>query len=259
MPYEAHSELITPPDETIIWRYLNIAKLLDLFERRVLWFARVDTFEDPLEGTHTDAEIEYLRSRPNLPAPFPSMEEQYVSMTKMFRQTMFVNCWRSAPSESMAMWDIYGKGGEVVAIKSTIGRLKESLATHPLNVFIGNVKYVDWGQLSWHMNALAMVMRKGSSYEHEREVRAVVWGIGPQGGEPPIVSSSFTDEGRYVFHGPLGLEIAIEPERLIAEIMIGPREQAMLQKLLGPVLRRYNLEIPVTASDRLKPRHTDRL
>jgi hypothetical protein len=55
MPYEVHPELETPPDDTILWRYLSFVKLVDLLERHRLWFARVDTFEDPLEGTHTDA------------------------------------------------------------------------------------------------------------------------------------------------------------------------------------------------------------
>jgi hypothetical protein len=39
MPYEAHPELETPPDDTTLWRYLNFVKLMDMLERRQLWFA----------------------------------------------------------------------------------------------------------------------------------------------------------------------------------------------------------------------------
>ena len=256
MPYEVHPELDTPPDDTVIWRYLNFVKLMDLLERRLLWFARVDTFEDPLEGTHTDAEVEYLKALPPPPSPVKgfTLEKQYVGITQMFRETMFVNCWRAATTESMAMWDIYGKGSGVVAIKSTVGRLKEMLNTYSRKVFIGLVKYVEWNEAAWNLNALAMVMRKDRSYEHEQELRAVLWGLSIEG-DSPIASYSFSSEGKYLFHGPSGIEIPCDPEKLVVEIMIGPREQEMFQKVLDPVLRRYGLSVAVTASDRLKARH----
>jgi hypothetical protein len=47
MPYEIHPKLTTPPDDAVLWRYLDFAKFLDMLERRVLWFAGADTFEDP--------------------------------------------------------------------------------------------------------------------------------------------------------------------------------------------------------------------
>lgn len=257
MPYEVHPELATPPDDTILWRYLDFVKLMDLIERRRLWFARVDTFEDPLEGTHTDAEVEYLRAQPPPPSPVKdfTLEAQYVGMTRMYRQTMYVNCWRAAPAESMAMWDIYGKGAGVVAIKSTVGRLKETLSAFPRKVFLGRVKYVDWDEIAWHLNALAMVMRKDRSYEYEQEMRAVLWGLGV-GGDSPIAAYSFSPEGKYVFHGPVGLEIPCDPEKLITEIMIGPREQQMFVKVLEPILQRFGSVIPVTVSNRLTVRQS---
>jgi hypothetical protein len=172
----------------------------------------------------------------------------------MYRETMYVNCWRAAVTESMAMWNIYGKGCGVVAIKSTIGRFKETLSAHPRKVFIGRVEYVEWSEVAWRLNALPMVMRKDRSYEHEQELRAVLWGLGV-GSELPIVSYSFSPEGEYIIHGPPGIEISCDPEKLVTEIIIGPREQKMFEKVLDPVLRRYGLAIPVTASDRLNARH----
>ncbi len=69
MPLEPHSDLILPPDGTLLWRYLDFAKFMHLLESRSLWFPRTDQFEDPLEGTFTDAEIEHLQSLfANLPA-----------------------------------------------------------------------------------------------------------------------------------------------------------------------------------------------
>ncbi len=62
MPLELHRDLILPPDATTLWRYMGFAKFIDLLETQTLWFPRTDQFEDPLEGTYTDAEIEHLRS-----------------------------------------------------------------------------------------------------------------------------------------------------------------------------------------------------
>ena len=38
-------------DSTIIWRYLDLAKFLDLLENQFLFFCRADKFSDPLEGS----------------------------------------------------------------------------------------------------------------------------------------------------------------------------------------------------------------
>jgi hypothetical protein len=256
MPYEAHSELETPPDDTVLWRYLSFVKFMDLIERRHLWFARLDTFEDPLEGTHTDAEVEYIRAQPVPLSPDPALtlERQYMSMTRLYRETMFVNCWRASSTESMAMWDIYGKDSGVVAIKSTVGLLKEILRGYSHPVFIGRVKYVNWNEIAWHLNALAMVMRKDRSYEHEQELRAVIWGLAVESNAAPMVTYSLSPEGKVTLSGPPGVEIPCDPNKLVAEIKIGPREQEMFYKVLDPILRRYGITAPVTVSDRLKTR-----
>lgn len=81
-----------------------------------------------------------------------------------------------------------------------------------------------------------MVMRKDRSYE--QELRAVLWGLGPERGNSPLVSYSFSPEGKYILHGPPGMEIPCDPEKLTTEIMIGRREQQMFEKVLVPILRR---------------------
>src|ERR1035441_7707637 len=57
MPFESHPELITPPDDTVLWRYMDFARFVHLIDSQTLRFPRTDQFEDPLEGTYTDAEL----------------------------------------------------------------------------------------------------------------------------------------------------------------------------------------------------------
>jgi len=132
--------------------------VMDLIERRKLWFSRADKFEDPLEGTFTDAETAYFRS-PQFAAASPEFRgiaDGHSQIAQTQRATTFVNCWREGKFESMAMWDIYGKGSGVVAIKSTVGLLKEAFATYKWNVFISRVKYIDWNAGGWEGNALTL-------------------------------------------------------------------------------------------------------
>jgi hypothetical protein len=162
MPFTSHPSLITPADDTVLWRYSDFAKFMDLLERRKLWFSRADKFEDPLEGTFTDAEIADFRK---------VWGDKYLQISKTQRATTFVNCWREGEFESMAMWDIYGKGSGVVAVKSTVGLLKDTFATYKWNVFISRVNYIDWNEGGWDSNGLTLCSRKDNSYSHELEVR----------------------------------------------------------------------------------------
>jgi hypothetical protein len=46
------------------------------------------------------------------------------------------------------MWDLYGKGSGIIAIKSTVGRIKEIAAKYAKPVYISKAQYVDWNR-SW--------------------------------------------------------------------------------------------------------------
>lgn len=145
MPYEAHPLLATPPDQTVISRYFAFLDFVQLLEKPALWFAKTATFEDPLEGTYTDAELRHFdifleaAAMPGQTRP----SNHFPHSTEMMRNTTFVNCWRAGTGESMAMWDIYGKGPGTVAVRSTVALLKAAVAAYPRSVFISAVKYID--------------------------------------------------------------------------------------------------------------------
>jgi hypothetical protein len=261
MPLEPHSDLILPPDGTLLWRYLDFAKFMHLLESRSLWFPRTDQFEDPLEGTFTDAEIEHLQSLfANLP-----VSGGYLKGPKYMRTTTYVNCWRAGAGESLAMWDLYGKGSGIVAVKSTVEKLKEAVAESPLRIFLGKVNYVDWSRAPWDNNALTMCFRKDLSYQHEAEVRAVIWDVDivernmsdaliaarlrsdyPHSGEDSFILRKEDGQG--------GVAIPFSIQRFVTEVVVGPREKKWVEELVRRVLKTYQIEIKLTASDRLTPR-----
>jgi hypothetical protein len=251
MPFVVHPNSITPPNDTVLWRYSDFAKFMDLIERRKLWFCRADKFEDPLEGTFTDAEIAHFRSLQPDGTPGHPVAQSFAEVSNMMRGTTFVNCWREGKHESMAMWDIYGKGSGVVAIKSTVGLLKEAVASYKWDVMISRVKYIDWNERSWGGNALEMCVRKDLSYAHESEVRAVIWGLGTQTGGSSLVTMPPDNDMTSI---KFGEEVDVDPARLITEVVVGPREQSRIFNLVQVIMKRYGLPQPVKASDRLNPR-----
>jgi hypothetical protein len=86
-----------------------------------------------------------------------------------------VSCWHENENESIAMWKLYTSGNDGVAISSTVGRLKGALRDFSDDFLIGRVRYIDHLKADDDdISAYTPVFRKRLSYEHEREVRAVI-------------------------------------------------------------------------------------
>ena len=74
------------------------------------------------------------------------------------------------------MWDLYIKGTEGVAIQSTFRSLTESFSLHADDsIFVGEVSYIDY-ENDWmpEGNLFYAFMHKRKSFEHERELRALL-------------------------------------------------------------------------------------
>jgi hypothetical protein len=186
-----------------------------------------------LEGTHTDAEIAGLRKHLE-----QAGAQSLIDVFRFARRQLYVNSWRSGATESLAMWDLYGKGSGIVAVKSTVRRLKEAVAKCDNPIYISRIEYVDWDDAPGLDNVLVASSRKELGYQHESEVRAIVMEV-----------SSAAEPQR-----KLGIKLPVDIERLITEIIVGPREQKWVLGLAERVMKRYGLPQKVTASNRLTPR-----
>jgi hypothetical protein len=167
--YEGHPHCDTPPDNTVVWRYVSFARLMSLLETASLWLSRIDLLDDSREGRLTDSEQDQIREHQG------EKTEEVVRNLERQRHTTFVNCWHENDRESMAMWDLYGREPGSVAIKSTIGRLKQALVGENRSISIGRIRYLDWTQGSWPNNVLGMAVRKTQGYKHQSEVRLITW------------------------------------------------------------------------------------
>lgn len=104
---------------------MDLPQFLEILESRSLWFSRMDDLEDPLEAGFTDGELDYLTAEA-ISADEQNARRTWLQWPPFMRITSFVSCWRAGQDESMAMWDLYGKPRGSIAIKSTIGSLKNA-------------------------------------------------------------------------------------------------------------------------------------
>src|ERR1700687_4844410 len=144
MPAAQHPVFKQPADLSApIWRYMDFTKFVSMLESNSLFFARADRLGDPFEGSSSRGN-EQLRSTVYGDLPAHVISEMRESRTKHYkwqRQWTFVNCWHMNVGESAAMWKLYAKSNEAVAIKSSFGQLASELDDE---TYVGIVTYIDF-------------------------------------------------------------------------------------------------------------------
>lgn len=226
MPYQEHPSCETPKNlRRKIWRYIDFTKFVSLLEEQALFFPRLSTLSDPLEGFLTKPTVDKFR---NIPVGLTSEEaskrraigEHNLSVMKTGRNLLFVSSWHMNNHESVAMWELYLKSGEGVAIQSTVGRMIKSFDQSIDEVFVGQVKYIDFEKQEIpRNNVFYLALHKRKSFEHERELRA-------------LVMSPDNSPGKLI---PVDLTV------LIQNIFVAPNSPVWIHDLVKKMTARYGL------------------
>ena len=232
--------LFAPPqnETTKIWRYIDFTKFVAILENKGLFFPTADNLGDPFEGSFS---IVNQKLRPliykhtNL---FPD-EVQTGELVKKLRKWMGVSCWHVSDYESAGMWNLYAKTEEAICIQSTYSRLRRCL---PDNIKTGLVRYVDYFS-EWipESNVLAPFIYKRKSFEHEKELRAII--NLSEIDDLDLLLSDINDDppkgGKWIH---LGLD------ELIEKVYVAPYAPAWFGELIRSVVKTYNLDVPVIKS-----------
>jgi hypothetical protein len=194
-----------------LWRYIDLAKFIDLLDARRLHLTRLDRLGDPYEGTAPaggrDGPLEALRA-----------------MARRARRAAYVSSWYLGEDESEAMWRLYCPGGQGVALRTRYAQLEETAAAHP-HMHVGRVRYIDYDADPLPApDLLAPVLHKRVAFAHEREVRLIA--VLPQALDDPRAG------------GPPSLEIEWDPERFVDRIHIDPYADDHFAKAVRAVVRR---------------------
>ena len=255
-PVKSHPVFIPPANpDARIWRYTDLAKLLSVFDRSALFFPRLDKLEDPFEGYYTKSILVLEKFRfEDLPEELKRQipdgqtfqnivghQRQMREFAKNQREITFVNSWYCNQHESAAMWSQYLKTQEGIAIQSSYKRLTESLDRYEdFEVHVGMVNYIDYEHDTIPVgNILAPTMYKRKSFEHERELRAVIWTL-EHGKNDWGLKNKFKDVS--------GLYVPVDIPTLIERIYLAPTAPHWVRELIDSLLKRFGHAIPVVQS-----------
>jgi hypothetical protein len=125
MPFQPNSSLTDIPDDTVLWRYVDLYRLLDLLQTSELHLTRVDQMEDRWEGAYSSVNVAQRPARYG--KYWSAMSTVLPQWYENSRTHMFINCWYMGADESYAMWRLYDAAGKGVAIKTNAALLKSAL------------------------------------------------------------------------------------------------------------------------------------
>jgi len=218
-------KLPTDPD-TIIWKYLDLSKFLDLLLSQKLFMSRSDKFEDQYEGTFSEPTFEEIKK---LSIDNPDFLNYY----KTHREKVAISSWHINEYESFAMWQIFTQNSEGLAIQSTIGRLQQSLVTETyFEQYIGEVNYIDYKKEHIPFDDLFFpFLFKRKSYQYEREVRII------------------TDIGNSENKINEGLKINVAINTLIEKIYIHPKSENWYKNLVIQLVKQLGFDFTIEKSD----------
>lgn len=244
MPYKEHPVFIQPTDENVkVWRYMDFTKLVSLIDSRRLFFTRADKFDDPFEGSWPRINVLARQQVPDvIPAEsreaFLTAMENSGAFNKMWPKYNAINCWHMNEHESAAMWKLYLKSDEGIAVQSTYSNFRASITDDEI-VFLGVVKYIDY-ETEWidAGNLLTPFVHKRKSFEHEREIRAVVTKFPSSRHGLDFSQETISN----------GLKIKVDVERLINRIYIAPNAPSWFADLVRALIHRYGYNFDVVHS-----------
>jgi hypothetical protein len=221
-------------DDQKLWRYMALSKFIFMAEKNVLWLARADTFKDKHEGRFPDEmkkiiEQAYKEFDDNDESPVKNADDFQDYLLK----NSFISCWHKNFDENMAMWEIYGRDNNAIAIQTTVKNIKES---------------IDYSCLTGHSLKLKSVI-----YEQANEIRGVL----------PYEDCFFIKRPHFSFEKevrisldtysradpskktPYGYELSVDINRLIEKILIHPDSPDWFMDVISSIVKKYEIKVPV--------------
>jgi len=238
MTYKPHDKTSVPLPDTIIWRYLDLARFMSMLEFGALYFSSIAVLakDDQWEAVFH----RQLRQTWQVHTRVDNLDRSH----QYLQERAFVSCWHMNDHESDAMWKLYSHGGNNLVIRSTFSKLCETLNSCAEPISVGEVEYVDhacydYGKLidstnsSTILNITPVLLLKRHSYRHERELRAFYYTESPaRGPETP------------------GIQMFVDLKMLLDDIRVSRRSKPWFRDLIERLMAKYGLEnVPVRRSD----------
>lgn len=218
-------------DDDPILRYMNYQQFKELFHTglkltKASKYARDDHFEgEYIELVYQiaqDCKI-FMECNGKKTYQIDSFKEE----GRQVREKSYVSCWTLSESENVALWKIYGRDKNAIALKTTIITLKQAFdaflqASKENDAIkklfkrqIVKVKYIDHRtkevevfERFCNMPSSEVLHYKNIAYEYEAEVRVIFDGVQLTDTEPAMISETYTT--------------GINPQDFATEIIVSP-------------------------------------
>lgn len=173
-------------DDLVVWRYMDFAKLYSLVTKSALFFTpgimlrNQEPYELRMPVTRARAESDALAASYKLQFPGDTkgleriMRSEQQSVDRVL-YSVGISCWHINERENDALWKVFVGDREGVAIKTTIGALRQSLNCRRRSISADRVEYIDYQTEDYknHPNASGyeQIYHKAKFFEYEREFR----------------------------------------------------------------------------------------
>jgi hypothetical protein len=223
--HDNNIKLPTDPD-TIVWKYLDLSKFVDLLLYKKLFMSRSDKFEDQYEGTFSEPTFEEIKK-------LSINNPEFLAYYKTHRENVVISSWHINEYESFAMWQIFTQKSEGLAIQSTLDRLQKALVRDTTyDQYIGEVNYIDYKkEYIPFENDFFPFLFKRKSFQYEREIRII------------------SDVTLHQLKIDNGLKIDIDISQLIEKIYIHPKSENWYKNLVIDLVKRLGFDFEIEKSD----------
>ncbi|MEN9928162.1 MAG: hypothetical protein RLZZ231_83 [Bacteroidota bacterium] len=211
---------------TVVWKYLDLSKFLDLLLSQKLFMSRSDKFEDQYEGTFSEPTFEEIKK-------LSENNPEFLDYYKSKREKVVISSWHINEYESFAMWQIFTQNSEGLAIQSTVERLQNALKLETqFEQYIGEVNYIDYKKEHIPFDdSFFPFLFKRKSFQYEREVRII---------------SDLSEKNITINEG---MKIDVDIKQLIEKIYIHPKSENWYKKLVIELVSKLGFDFEIEKSD----------
>lgn len=255
--------MISVPDGTILWRYMDLRKFKSLVKHSALFFCRSDRFSDRYEGSLPKKEAEgrfkefakidreFFGREPDESQIMETVNDLTIAH-KRERKFTVVNCWHINNDESDGMWSLYSQRSNGVAIQTTVERLQAVVAEAEVPIYMTKVRYLDYDSGIWYhpeefpfrgYNFLTPLYHKRIEFRHEQEFR-----LFHQIPTQEQTDDYWREKSAFRWQERGGINVPVDLKALINQIYVPPRATLHTVKKVLDILRSNHLEIEVTQS-----------
>ncbi len=223
-----------------LWRYYDVIKFLSLVNGE-LYFARADKFKDKYEGAIPRQNYLHFAetykgrsgrrvSNGNIPEKGDEtgadIKKEFLEELSKRKKMVAISCWHLDESESAAMWEVYSRAGQGIAVCTTHKKLQNIIKPAEYEMEMLKVDYLDF-ENDYHQgyvdNQLLPFKIKRKEFQYEHEFRILLY---------KNKLEALPEEG---------VKISVDTQDIIEDIIASPEMQQYevfeIQRLLDRINR----------------------